>query len=137
MPQDDQNARLLAALGYAGFFIGFPTGVIPLLMRQDALSLHHGKIATAVWLGNFVVMTIASVLFTLFTWITCGLGGLLFPVLFVPLLWGLVTAVHGLVLALNGELEEPIGAFGLGDRIFGGITVQVPGDGGGPGDGSP
>ncbi|MFT5457381.1 MAG: hypothetical protein ACI9K2_003874, partial [Myxococcota bacterium] len=126
MATDDQNARLLAALGYAGFFIGFPTGLIPLLMRQDELSLHHGKVATAVWLGNFVVMSIAGVLFTIFTWITCGVGALLFPVLFLPLMWGLTTAVHGLVLALNGELEEPMGGFGLGDMFFGGITVQVP-----------
>ncbi len=124
---DDQNAKLLALAGYLGFFIGLPTGLLPLLMAKDELSLFHGKVATAVWFAMFGVGTILGMVISAISAATCGLGALLFPILIIPALWGWVVGLHGIVLSLNGEMTEPIGGFGLGQMLF--ANLQVKGDG--------
>lgn len=120
------QGKMWAALSYGSFFVGFPLGVIPLLQRDDDFALFHAKHATAVWLATFVLGLVLVFVYTVISFVTCGFGSLLFPILFVPLPWAMVVSIHGLVLSLNGQLEEPMGAFGLGDLMFGQITLKEP-----------
>lgn len=118
------NGKLLAALSYGGLFFGLPVGVIPLLQRDDPYALKHGKIATAVWLGVFVLSFVMGILYSVIATVTCGLGAILFPILFLPWGWGLVVGGHGLMITLNAKDEEPIGSFGLGEKLFATLTLQ-------------
>lgn len=122
-----EQGKLWAILSYAGFFIGLPLGIIPLVMRDDAFALRHAKTATAVWLGAFGATIALSMIFGVITAVTCGLGAVLFPILFLPAPWALVVGIHGLVLAVNGSWDEPIGGLRLGDKLFGSIEVKPMG----------
>lgn len=122
-PATDQG-KLWAALSYGGFFLGFPLGVIPLIQRDDAFALYHAKHATAVWLAVFVASTVLGVLLTIVSAVTCGFGALLFPLVLLPVPWAMVVGIHGLLLTMNGEWKEPIGAFGLGQILFGQIEPR-------------
>ncbi len=126
MAETDQNKRMLAALGYVGFFIGLPLGLIPLLMRQDEFTLAHGRHATASWFLHFVSVMVVSTLVSIIITVTCGVGVILVPLIFVPVLFGVVTSIHGIVLSMNGVDEEPMGGLGLGKTLFGSITVAIP-----------
>jgi hypothetical protein len=118
------RGKMLAALGYGGFFFGFPLGVIPLLMRDDEFALEHGKHATASWLLHFVLVMLLSAVVTVIATVTCGFGAILFPIILLPWVAGMVTAVHGLILSLNGDDAEPLGGMGLGNMVFGSISVN-------------
>jgi hypothetical protein len=123
---DDQNAKLLAALGYLGFFVGLPLGLVPVFMAKDELSLFHGKVSTAVWFGTFVLTSVLSFVVSAIAAATCGIGAILVPVIFLPLGWGLIVGIHGIVLSMNGEMTEPIGGFGLGEMLFSNLKVKIP-----------
>ena len=121
-PPSDQG-KLWAIVSYASFFVGFPLGVVPLLTRDDPYALHHAKHATAVWLVVFGLTTILAVLYTALSFVTCGMGAILFPIVLLPVPWAAVVGIHGLVITLNGQWDEPIGTFGLGDQLFGSIAL--------------
>lgn len=123
-PVTDQG-KMWAALSYGSFFLGFPLGVIPLIQRDDAYALYHAKHATAVWLAVFVLTTVLGVVFTILSMVTCGFGAILFPMVLIPIPWALVVGIHGLVISMNGEWQEPIGVFGLGDMLFGSIEPKA------------
>jgi len=115
-PELGQNSTLFALLSYASMFLGFPIFILPLAQRDDEFSLYHARQAGAVyilWLILFAVVFILS-------FVTCGFGAMLVPLVFLAY----VPAIHGMILAAQGEMREPVMLFGLGDRIFGGITVK-------------
>lgn len=113
-----------AMVSYGGLLVGLPLGAIPLLQRDDAYSLRHGKTATAVWIGMFGGSIILSVLISVIATVTCGIGGILFPLMFLPWLWSAVAGIHGLILTMNGQWDEPLGGFGLGDKLFASLTTK-------------
>jgi uncharacterized protein len=119
-----EQGKLWAILSYAGFFVGLPLALVPLIARDDPYALRHAKTATAVWLGAFALSIALVMLYAVISVVTCGIGAVLFPMLFLPAPWAVIVAIHGLVLALNGAWEEPIGGFGLGETLFGSIDVK-------------
>lgn len=120
-----EDGRLWAILSYAGFLVGLPLGVIPMLMRNDAYALHHGKVATSVYLGAFLTGLVVFVVGTVFSFVTCGLGSvLMIPALMAVGVWPLVTSVHGLYLTINRDWAEPFGDFGLAERLFGSLKLD-------------
>lgn len=121
------NGKLWAALSYVGIFMGLPIGAIPLLQRDDAYALRHGKTATAVWLGVFGLSIIFSLVYSAIVTITCGFGFFLLPMVMLPWLWGAVVGGHGLLITMNGQWDEPIGGFGLGERLFPSILLKEGG----------
>lgn len=118
------QGKMVAAIGYAGFFFGLPLGVIGLFMRDDAFALEHGKHATAVWLLHFVLVLVLSFIISAIATVTCGLGAILYPIVLIPALAGAGTSIHGLILALQGDDSEPFGGFGLGPMLFASITLD-------------
>ena len=122
-PPSDQG-KMWAAVSYAGFLFGLPLGIIPMIQRDDAFALYHAKIATAVYLVTFVSVLVLSIVVTILSVVTCGIGSVLYVLLFLPWLWAFVVGIHGLILSLNGKREEPIASFGLGDKIFGSIKPK-------------
>lgn len=120
-----EQGKLWAALSYGSFFIGFPLGIIPMIQRDDAYALYHAKHATAVWLAVFVATSVLGILYPIVSMVTCGFGAILFPMLLLPVPWALVVGIHGLVIAMNGEWQEPVGAFGLGEMMFGSIRPKA------------
>jgi hypothetical protein len=123
------NGKLWAALSYGGFFFGLPVGIVPLLQRDDPYALKHAKTATAVWLGVFILSMVLTLIYTVLSFVTCGFGAILFPMLLLPLPWGMLVGIHGLLLSLNGSWDEPMGGFGLGEKLFATLTLK---DGGSP-----
>ena len=119
------EGRLWAILSYAGFLVGLPLGIIPMVMRNDAYALHHGKIATTVYLAALATSMAVFVLGTIVSFVTCGLGSILMiPALLLVAAWPLTTAIHGLVITLNREWAEPLGDFGLAERLFGSLQLD-------------
>jgi len=102
-----------------------PLALIPLIQREDEFALLHARHALANYLavlvigGVYVVVTMPLALctFGLSTFVTL-------PLVFLLAAWPLVVIVHGLVLSVNGERTEPIGGFGLGEMLFGRVTVK-------------
>jgi hypothetical protein len=105
-------------LSYVGIFIGFPLSLVPLIQKDNAFALYHARHATASW----IVYLILAVFVFVITMVTCGLGAVLMPLMFLP--W--ITAIHGLTVANNGEWREPFGVFGLGDKFFGSLQPNPP-----------
>ncbi|MEZ4236838.1 MAG: hypothetical protein R3F59_11930 [Myxococcota bacterium] len=132
--QASDEGKMWAALSYGSYFMGLPLGIIPLLQRDNAFALRHARTATAVYLVTLISFFVLNVVFTIVAFVTCGFGGLLYPVAFLPVLWGLIVNVHGLILAINGDDSEPIGAFGIGELMFGSVqlkeTASIPDSGG-------
>lgn len=124
MDEPSDQGKMWAAVSYGSFFFGFPLGVIPLALRDDEFALYHARHATAVWVLHFALIMILTMVLSVISFVTCGLGGLLFPILLVPAAMGAVTSIHGVVLALNGERQEPMGGLGLGEMLFSTITLK-------------
>ena len=109
----DQD-KMWAMIGYSSAIFGIPLFIVPLAMNDTLpLATYHARQAAAIYVGFLVSIVGFSVL----TMVTCGFGALLFPAVF--LVW--VPSIHGLMLAAQGVREEPLGVFGLGDRMFGQI----------------
>jgi hypothetical protein len=124
-PPSDQG-KVWAMLSYASFFFGFPLGVIPLLQRDDPYALRHAKHATAVWLAVFGLSITLGIAYTALSFVTCGVGAILFPMVLLPVPWAMLVGIHGLVITINGQPDDPIGTFGLGELMFGSITLKLP-----------
>jgi hypothetical protein len=122
-PPSDQG-KMWAILSYVGLIFFLPLGAIPMIMRDDSYALYHGKNATAVWLGALISSIVLSIVITVLSAVTCGVGAILFPLALLPGLWLLVTGIHGLILTLNAKWQEPMGVFGLGDRLFANVKPK-------------
>lgn len=135
-----ENGRMWAVLCYLSFLVGFPIGFVPLVTRDDEFALFHARHSTAVWLAVFVSTSVLAVFYVFASFVTCGLASVLvLPVFLLPAAWGMTTGIHGLVLALDNRWEEPLGTFGLGDRMFSNVELDpakrrpsLPGTSGGP-----
>ncbi len=115
-PAKSSNATLFALLSYASMFFGFPVFIFPLAMKEDEFSVYHARQAGAVyilWLILFAAIMILS-------FVTCGFGAFAVPIIFLVY----IPTIHGMILAAQGEMREPMLVFGLGDKIFGGIQAK-------------
>ncbi|MCB9684056.1 MAG: hypothetical protein H6738_01110 [Alphaproteobacteria bacterium] len=124
-PKVTENGRMWAVLSYASFLIGFPIGILPLLMRDDEFALYHAKHSTAVWLAVFATTMLLTLMYTGVFFATCGVGAFfVLPLFLAPAGWAMVTGIHGLILAVNDEWQEPFGTFGLGEALFSKVEVD-------------
>lgn len=119
--QDIERGKGMAYLAYASIFLGFPVFIIPLIQRDNPFSLYHARQAAGIYVLFFIIFAFIMV----FSFITLGFGSLAFPLIFI--IW--VPSIHGFMLVSRGEYREPTMLFGLGDKIFGGITLQQPSQG--------
>ncbi len=110
------EGRTMACLSYASIFMGLPFFLLPLLMRKDAFAIHHAKQAAEIYVG-FIVM---FGLYFLLSFITCGFGGLCFPIVFLPY----IPMLHGVLMALNNEWRVPFGVTGLVDSALAGVQAD-------------
>ncbi len=110
------DARMFAVLAYGGMFVGMPLFILPLALRKDAFSIHHAKQAAEAF-GWMLVCVFA---YLVISFVTCGVGSLLFPIVMLPY----IPTVHGLILALNNDWGRPIGTFGLADSMLSGVQAD-------------
>jgi hypothetical protein len=93
-------------------------------MRSDSYALHHARQAAIIFGSGILLVALYTVGTIVLSVVTLGFGSFLslccIPLLFLP--W--VPTIHGLVLAFNDRWDEPLGLFGLGTKLLGGITVQ-------------
>lgn len=114
--QQVQSGKMWALLSYAGIFFGLPLAVVPLLQRDNAYALYHAKHATAAYAASVVLFIVWCIFYA----ISCGFGAVAFPLVMLP--W--VVAGHGIWLVREGAWRQPIGLFGLGDRLFGTLELK-------------
>ncbi len=130
---------MLAVMSYGGLFLGLPLGILPMIQRDDAFALFHAKQSMVIVL-QFVLLIVLymgcfAASFAAF-FVTCGMSNFLtVPLLMLFAIFFLlpgVPALHGLILAGNGEMTAPIGTFGLAGLLFGGLeckpTAALPAD---------
>lgn len=110
---------------YGSLFLGVPLGVVPLIQRDDAYALTHAKHSVAVWVASMIaVVGLFALSFFLF-FFTCGMSNfVMIPIIMILALWPMGHALHGLIIAINGGWEAPIGSFGLGERFFYGVKLK-------------
>lgn len=111
-----QESRVLACLSYASVLFGLPLFIIPLAQKNDAFAMFHARQAAVAWIG----LLVCFFAYFFISFITCGFGALLFPILMLPY----IPAIHGVIIALGDETREPIGVFGLGERLLGNLRPQ-------------
>ncbi len=116
VPDEVEAGKGLAYLSYASMFFGLPAFLIPMIQRDNAFSLYHARHAAAIYVLFLMLVTGVS----LVSFITCGIGAVLVPVVFLPF----IPSVHGFVLVSRGEWTEPMLVFGLGEKFFGGIKIE-------------
>lgn len=110
------QGKFQAIASYLSLLTGWPLFLWPLVVRDDAFGLQHGK-----WAGALYVGYLASVFaFVLFSVVTCGMGSVLFFLIF---LWW-IPAAMGVMAVLNGKLEPPFGAEPLASNLFGSIVPK-------------
>lgn len=114
----------LALLAYTGVFVGLPLGFIPILMRDNAFALYHGKQAVASYLLAVIAIFGLTIVVSAISVVTCGIGSILMILIFPLLALPVVTAIHGIVIVSEGGFREPWGVFGLADKLFAGIQVD-------------
>ena len=110
------EGRTLACLSYGSIFFGLPFFLLPLLMSKDAFAIHHAKQAAEIYLGFILLF----VLYFLLSFITCGFGGLCFPIMFLPY----IPVLHGVMMTLNNEWRVPFGVTGLVDSAMAGVQAD-------------
>lgn len=115
-PGTFDDGKLWAMLSYASMFMGFPIFIVPLAMRDNEFALYHARQAAGIYVGWLVLFMVVFV----FSFITCGFGAMLVPVIFIAY----IPSIHGIILASNGEMREPMMLYGLGDALFGRITTK-------------
>lgn len=108
-----QESRVLACLSYASAFTGLPLFIIPLAQKTDRFAMFHARQAAITWIG----LLVCFFAYFFISFVTCGFGALLFPILMLPY----IPALHGIVLALDDKEQEPFGVFGLGERLLGSL----------------
>lgn len=114
-PTEIEKGKPLALLSYASVVIGFPVFVLPMLQKDNAYALQHAK-----WAGAYFAIYVAIFLAVLVvSFITCGFGTILVPVVFLP--W--VLAGLGALNALNGKTEAPPLAEPLATMMFAGVLM--------------
>lgn len=111
---DQEN--LLAIGSYASIFFGLPLFIVPLATRDSEFALYHAKQAAVIFCMQ--ILFVFVMVFGMFA--TMGFGFFLFPLAFLPF----IPAVHGMILAANREMREPVLLFGLADNFFGSFTAK-------------
>lgn len=91
-----EAGKVMAAVAY-GLTLAFalPLGLLPMVMRDNRFSLHHGKQAFMVWIVTAVLFAAAAPLM-----IFCGIG--VIP-LGVGVVCHLLFNIMGLVYAIQGK----------------------------------
>ncbi len=128
-PSEDQNAKLLAALAYAGPFLsGLPLFLIPMIMKNDPFSLQHSKHGAEIFAMNLILGVLLIPVFIvvfIIGYLTCGIGFILVPVIVLVVLALVFTpTIHGIILAFQGQNRAPILTFGLGEKYLAGVQMD-------------
>jgi hypothetical protein len=71
---------------------------------------------------------VLTLIYTVLSFVTCGFGAILFPMILIPVPWGMIVGIHGLILSLNGQWDEPIGGFGLGEMMSSSLQLKDEGE---------
>lgn len=116
--EEIEAGKTFAILAWAGMLMGVPLFIVPLIQRDNAFALFHAKHAGTTFLASLVLVVGFMVIYVG----TCGLGALMFPVLFLTL----IPVIDGFVKAVNGKAEAPMLIGDFTDRLFGGLTVDAP-----------
>lgn len=111
-----EKGKTMAIVSWLSGFAGLPLWIIPMVQRDNAYALYHAKHAGMTYLAQIGI----AVIFIIFTSITCGFGGFLFPVVFITL----VPTIDGLIKAINGRADPPLIIGGMTDMLFGGLTAD-------------
>jgi hypothetical protein len=129
MKETTSDGRLWAALAYGAVFTGLPLGIIPLAMQEDEFAVYHARHIVAVQVAFLIAFGVLMAVGFVLGFVTCGLGYILIlPIVVLLAFWPLATGIHGLLLAINGEWQEPILSFGLGEKYLSNIVAK-PKDG--------
>jgi len=115
-PAEIEAGKTLALLSWVGMFVGIPLFLLPFLQRDNAFALFHAKQAAVVF-GAAMVLFVALMAINV---VTCGLGMILFPLLFAPL----ILAIDGLLKAINGRVEAPMFLGDLATNLMSGLQVE-------------
>lgn len=112
-PYDIEQGKAMAFVAHAGIIIGLPTCIIPMMQRDNEFALHHAKAAAVNYM--FFLVAIMGVIFIAL--ITCGIGAVIAPVIYIPMIVGMVNVANG---------ERASGwAFGnIGESIFSGMQIK-------------
>ncbi len=120
-----ERGRIWALASYIGLFLWLPVGLIPVVLRENGFAVHHGRITTAVFAAALAAELVVGAISIPLGFCTLGLSYLVTaPIMVLIGLWPLVTGIHGAILAANEDWSEPIGGFGLAERLF--STRQIP-----------
>lgn len=110
------QGKYQAIASYLSLFTGWPLFLWPLVTRDDAFGLQHGKWAGGLYAGYFITM----IGLVVFSFVTCGFGAFLIFLIFG---WWIPGAM-GVLAALNGKLEAPPLAEALAGPLFASITMK-------------
>ena len=111
------NAKILAVASHGGTLIGIPLlWILPMITRDDEFALFHAKQAGAL----AVVGLIATIVITLVSVVTCGLGA----VLYVLLLALPLASLFGIYDILVGQKTRMPLVSDVADLLFASITVK-------------
>lgn len=118
-PLEIEQGKGLALIAYLSMFTGLPLFLVPMLDRKNAYALHHSRFAGVIYIESIIV----GFAFAMMTFITCGFGALLFPILFI--FW--LPTIQGLIYVVNGDARAPIGTESLAQSLFYGVKPLPPG----------
>ena len=99
--------------------------LIAILVAPEAGYAYIGPGAGFAFMTSFLIL-FATFFLAFFFFLTCGMSNFLFiPLFMLFILWPFGHAIHGLIIALNGQHAVPFGSFGIGERLFHSLTVDA------------
>ena len=113
-----EKGKSMALVAWIGLLLGLPLFLIPFLQNDNDFATYHARHALVAFLVSLVWSTVLIIAFVLITVVTCGIGYVLFPIVFLALLLPLVPVVDGLIKAANGKQEPPLAIGEITSRLF-------------------
>jgi uncharacterized membrane protein len=112
-----EKGKLFAVLSYACNFAGLPFWIVPIVMRDNAFSLFHGKQVMMMWLALLVVYVVGAALTAVCIGPFIILGAWIAAI---------ILNIMGLMSVSRGEMK-PMPVIGrYAEEWFKGITLQTP-----------
>lgn len=108
-PNTVEEGKAMSLVAHTSALLGLPLFLIPLLQKENDFALHHAKAAGVNFVFFYIIIG--------FGLMTCGIGLLLLPLCYLPM-------IVGFVKAINGELAGPWAWGGLGERMFSGVQLD-------------
>jgi hypothetical protein len=114
-----EKGKGMALISWVGLLIGLPLFIIPFATNDNAFATYHARHALVTFLAGMLWIVAIWVVFTAFAFVTCGIGYLLFPLVFIAMLLPLIPTIDGLMKASKGVAEGPIGLADMTRKLFG------------------